>query len=52
MNGYIYNIITCIKIMQEFLKCDSYFHVTNKGKDKLLLLEGTVDKKCWCRKGI
>lgn len=32
--------------MQEFLKRDSYFRVTQKGKE-LLLLEGRVDKKSW-----
>lgn len=46
MGRHTYNIIKSIKIMQEFLKCDSHFHAMNKGKE-LLLLEGTVDKKSW-----
>lgn len=37
--------------MQEFLKCESYFRVTDKEKEELLLLEGTVDKKSWYTKG-
>lgn len=47
MGRHTHNIIKCIKIMQEFLKCDSYFRVTQKGNEELLLLEGRVDKKSW-----
>lgn len=44
------DIIKCIKIIQEFLKYVSYFHITNKGTEELLLIERTVDTKIEIKK--
>lgn len=39
------DIIKYIKIIQEFLKYVSHYHIANKGTEELLLVERTVHTK-------